>query len=256
MNKDRIEELINIVNMGQASEEEAEEVKQAIANDESLASFARATKNIKDIADATPRIKVKPDFAAQVIAASRGRNSSRIEQFHKKLGFRQIVAEFIPRSKVFAYAAAAHAVLLLIAAFVVLTPAKDHSFNPNVELSCEVDEAACGRINAPKSTLSLTSEGVIDISNFNLSGYLYIVINREENHRMLVAFTPEQLKSQPSDVRQSCTPAFIRNSSLTLPPYLIEHGMGTPTRVVFLKLADRFEIWNESTYDSYIDKRG
>ena len=256
MNKDRIEELINIVNMGQASPEESEEVQEAISKDASLAAFSHATKNIKAIADATPRIKVSKDFAAQVISASRERSSSRIEQFHKKIGFRQIIAEFVPRSKVFGLAVAAHAVLLLIAGFVVFTPAKDNSFNPNVELNCQTDEAACGRISAQKSTLSLSSEGVVDVADFNLSGYLYIVINKEDNHSMLVAFTPEQLKKQPSEVRQSCTPAYIRSSNLQLLPYLIENGIGSPTRVVFLKLADRFEIWNKGTYDSYIDQRG
>ncbi|MDZ7816322.1 MAG: hypothetical protein U5N86_10085 [Planctomycetota bacterium] len=254
MKDNKYEHLIHAVNNGCATEAERRELNEALESDPELRSYYEFTRGFKDLTCELAEQQPSEGFAARVVAAASRTRSSRIEQFQSQKGWSNVFTEVIPRSKVLAFALAVHAAVLILAAFVVLTPDRGTSEPPFVRLSCVADEAALERASAPRTYLSIDSEGELDVSEFGLSGLVHVVINSEDHCRMLVAFTSDQIALQPRDVRKTATPAFIRDGMLRLPDFVVKNGLGDVTEVAFVNLGDRFEIWDRKEFDRYLER--
>jgi hypothetical protein len=246
----KAEELLTAFVTGTATPLETRQVEEAARNDEGFRAKLESARALNAMFEAVPAEKPSAGFADRVVAAARSRTSSRVEDY------------FTPpapwytnvfRSRKIVISVAIHAAVLAILAFVVLKPDTGTQFPPVVEITARGTEAVVERVNAPRSSSSVVS-GAVDVSSLGMKGIYHIVVGEESRRRMVIAFTPEELKKQPEHHRNTATPVFVRDGKLRLPSYLAEENLFVAKEVVVLKLTDRVEIWRSEDFGSYLNE--
>ena len=181
MKESKHEHLIHAVVNGWATMAEKRELESAMESDSELRKQYEFALSFKAMSGEIAETEPSEGFASRVVTAASHKRSSRIEQYRSEERWSNMFAQVIPRSTVLMVALAVHAVVLILAAFVVLTPDRGTSEPPFVRLSWVADEAAVERSGAPRTYLTFNAGSELDVSEFGLSGLVHVVINDEDH---------------------------------------------------------------------------
>ena len=256
MDSDRYEELLHEILLGNASDEEKLAVEQREAQDPEFREFARSARRFAQLADSLPRIEVSEDFTARVMAAAEreSRHSSRVGAFHShKRPFREVLVDFVPRSKFFVISLAVNAAILLMFAFIFLSPPKTGSGVTSVAvLTGTESHLSAQRSNASRYYTAVDASGRINVAGLGVTGTLYVIRNREREYHFLVAYSLSQWKKLSPELKDVAFPAMVVNGHIRLSKRLLENGLASPVRVTLLAMNDRYEIWNGNDFACYL----